>query len=137
MFIPRLNNKRMKNIIITSVFTIMILLTSCVADPSSPGGKLGSKNYLGNYTMGASSGPATTYLNATGDTTINMVYSLNSGPNTNLTNIGFTAVSGGYQIYKSDIVGTLTGATTTSFNVLTWEYVSGSNTISFTGNKVE
>lgn len=126
--------KRFKLIIAYSITSILV---SCVASPGTPGGKLGTKNYLGNYTLGASSGPATTYLEATGDTTIEVHYSLNSGPNITLTNVGFTEVSGGYQLYKTDIVGTLTGNTTTDFESLTWQYVSGANTTTFTGNKID
>lgn len=112
-------------------------LVACVADPSTPGGKLGSKSYLGSYTMGASSGGATSYLYATGDTTIELTYSFSGGANVQLTNIGFQAISGGYSLNKADVTGTLSGTTTLDFGILTWQYVTPGTTIGFTGNKVQ
>jgi len=126
----------MKNIFGLGLILLCLILVGCNASPSSPGGKLGSKNYNGNYTMGATSGPATTYLLATGDTLIELHYSLNSGPNTTITNITFKESGSGYSLNKTDGIGTLTGSTTDNFGILTWQYVTTGNTIGFTGNKI-
>ena len=93
--------------------------------------------YLGSYTMGANSGGATSYLYATGDTTIELTYSFSGGANVQLTNIGFQAISGGYSLNKADVTGTLSGTTTSDFGILTWQYVTPGTTIGFTGNKVQ
>ncbi len=118
-------------------FVILGLLFSCNADPSSPGGKLGSKNYGGNYTMGATSGTAYTYLSATGDTLIDLRYSLNSAPAVTLTNVTFKDSSGYYTINKLDAIGNLHGATTSNFQTLTWQYTTSGTTIGFTGTKIQ
>ncbi len=126
----------MKKVIYSLTILAGLILIGCNTNPSSPGGKLGSKNYNGNYTMGATSGPATTYLVATGDTLIELRYSLNSGPSTTLTNITFKESGSGYSLNKVDGIGTLTGSTTNDFGILTWQYVTTGTTIGFTGNKI-
>jgi len=113
------------------------LLFSCNAQPTSPGGKLGTKNYYGNYTMGATSGTAYTYLNATGDTLIDLRYSLNSAPSITISNVTFKDSSGFYTLFKTDAIGTLHGATTSNFQTLTWQYVTSGNTVGFTGSKIQ
>lgn len=115
----------------------LCLLASCNADPSSPGGKLGSKNYYGNYTQGVNSGTAYVYLVATGDTLIDLRYSLDSSPSITLNNVVFKEDGTNYSLYKTDVIGTLTGATTSNFGTLTFQYVTSGSTLSFTGNKIQ
>lgn len=124
-------------ILFLAAFFSLCMFYSCVADPSSPGGKLGAKNYYGNFTMGVTSGTAYTYLNATGDTLVDLRYSLNSGPSITISNATLKDSSGYYTINKSDAVGTLHGITPGNFQTLSWQYSSGGNNISFNGNKIQ
>ena len=126
----------MKFLIHLSGILIVGFFFSCNTSPSSPGGKLGTKNYYGNYTMGATSGPASVYLNATGDTLIELKYTLGNSPGVKLTNITLKENGDNYSLYKTDIIGTLTGSTTNNFGMLTWQYITTGNTIGFTGSKI-
>lgn len=126
-----------KNIQICLFIFPILCLVSCNIAPSSPGGKLGAKNYSGNYTMGASSGTAYVYLTATADTIIDLRYSLDSAPSVTITGIGFTESGGSYELNKTDAIGTITGATTSNFGTLTFQYVTSGTTLGFTGTKIQ
>lgn len=112
-------------------------LVSCNVDPSSPGGKLGTKNYYGNFTMGATSGTAYVYLNAVSDTLIDLRYSLNSAPSVTLHNVIIQQSGGDYSLNKTDNIGTLTGSLPANFGMLTFQYITTGNTLGFTGSKIQ
>jgi hypothetical protein len=112
-------------------------LFSCNVDPSSPGGKLGSKNYYGNYTMGATSGTAYVYLSATADTLIDLRYALDGGPSITINQVIIHDNGGSYGLTKTDAIGSLSGAITSNFSTLTYQYITGGNTLGFTGSKIQ
>jgi hypothetical protein len=122
-------------ILIAGTLTGFILF-SCNTSLTSPGGKLGSKNYYGNYTLGANSGTANVYVNTTGDTLVDLRYSLNSSPSVQLTQISLQEDGENYSFFKADAIGIFKGATPSNFGILTWQYITGGSTIGFTGNKV-